>query len=272
MRLVFIICLLGLSIYWIATQPQRIEIILPEGNAEKGELVAIAAGCASCHGDDLSGGKAIASPFGVFYAPNITPYALADWTESQFYAAMVYGISPQNQHLYPSFPYSSYQDMQLQDLADLNAYIQSIPTIEKTNTPHDLKLIARLRRPLGIWKILRSQKPAPKDRGGYLVETLGHCQECHTPRNMLGHLDYSRAYEGGVVYGVDGKAESKVPSLLTGDSAMWSKDELVEYFTSGFTPEFDSAGGEMVDVIENLSKLPIEDREAIADYIISLNK
>ncbi len=271
-RALSIIIVLSAAIFWLATQPRPVVIELPHGNAENGEMVAIAAGCASCHGADLSGGKAIASPFGTFYAPNITPYALQHWTKSQFFNAMIYGNSPDNKHLYPSFPYSSYQDMNLQDLADLEAYLQSVPSVEKANTPHDLNMMAKWRRPAGVWKLLRGTKPAPIERGGYLVETLGHCQECHTPRNALGHLIYKRSFEGGVVYGLDAKVTSKAPSLITGDSADWDKAELVEYFTSGFTPDFDSAGGEMVEVIENLSRLPLKDREAIADYILSLNK
>ncbi len=269
MRIFLLICILGAAAFWVLTIPRTtLPFDLPNGNPSRGEYLAIAGGCASCHGADYGGGEALYSPFGVFYAPNITP---AHWqaTKEAFAVAMLKGVSPEGKHLYPAFPYSSYETMTASNVADLYAYISTLPSVERASKPHELPIFARWRRTLGIWKILRSKHPETPDRGAYLVETLGHCQECHTPRTLWGTLRYSRAFEGAAIYGPEGK-KGKTPSLITGDVASWSESEIASYLSDGFTPEYDSAGGEMVEVIENTSRLESDDRKAIAQYLKSI--
>ncbi len=269
MRVFLLVLFVSAVFFWVLSRPDTsLDIALPNGNPSRGEYVSIAAGCASCHGSDYGGGDALYSPFGTFYAPNITP---SHWqsTPEEFAVAMLNGVSPEGKHLYPAFPYSTYETMDAQDVADLYAYISSLPSVERASKPHELPFYARWRRTLGIWKHLRGKHPETPNRGAYLVETLGHCQECHTPRTLWGTLRYSRAFEGAAIYGAEGK-KGKTPSLVTGDVAGWSESEIASYLSDGFTPEFDTAGSEMVEVIENTSRLSSEDRNAIAQYLKSI--
>ncbi len=243
---------------------------IPEGDAERGAYIAIAGGCASCHGEDFAGGDALYSPFGTFYAPNLTP-ARYQATKKEFARALLNGVGKDGKHLYPAFPYSSYETMRAEDLGDLYAYISSLKPIEKATQADDLLVIARWRRVLGLWKKLRGKHPADETRGAYLAETLGHCQECHTPRTPWGTLRYSHAFEGGKIYNAARKLAGSTPSLVSGDVAHWSAEEIESYLSDGFTPEFDSAGGEMVKVIKNTSRLTDADRVALAEYIAGLS-
>ena len=158
------------------------------------------------------------------------------------------------------------------DVADLFAYIQTLPADATPNLPHDVGFPFNIRRGLGLWK--RAFVPdeyatpaeTPKlERGRYLAEGLAHCAECHTPRNALGGLDHGN-WMGGAA---NPSGKGKIPNI-TPAAFDWSESDLVEYFTSGFTPEYDSAGGEMAEVIENLRSLPKSDREAIAAYVKAL--
>ncbi len=268
--LVFI-AIFGLGFFLLSLPKKSLPFDIPEGDAKRGEYLAIAAGCASCHGEDYAGGDALYSPFGIFYAPNITQ-ASYQVSADEFAIALLNGVDQNGKHLYPAFPYSTYETMRAQDVADLYAYISALPAVEKANQPHELKFFARWRRPLGLWKKLRGKHPDDDMRGAYLAETLGHCQECHTPRMPWGTLRYSRAYQGGKIYNQESKVAGSAPNLITGEAASWSASEIESYLSDGFTPEFDSAGGEMVEVIENTSRLSAEDRKALAEYIANLSE
>lgn len=255
------------------------------GDAAKGALVFAAGGCASCHaapdatGDAmlvLAGGRSFVSEFGTFYAPNISPdpdVGLGSWQVADLANAMIHGTSPKGQHYYPAFPYTSYKGTSLGDVADLWAYMTTLPADTTPSRAHDVGFPFNIRMSLGGWKLLFGGKTpdaitpdtAQLQRGQYLVEVLGHCGECHTARNALGGLDYANWLGGAANPSGQGRIPNITPAALD-----WSEGDLVEYFTSGFTPEFDSAGGEMAEVVENLSHLPIEDREAIAAYLVAL--
>lgn len=253
------------------------------GDAEAGALVFAAAGCASCHTAPdgsaealhLAGGQAFISDFGTFYAPNISPHpqaGIGSWTQAQFARAVTLGVSPGGRHYYPAFPYAAYQHMTPTDTADLFAYMQTLPSDATPNRPHDVGFPFNIRRGLGLWKrafissdfALQTDDPVLV-RGRYLVEGLGHCAECHTARNALGGLDRTLWMAGAPNPSGSGTIPNITPTALD-----WSAGDLVEYFTSGFTPDYDSAGGKMAEVVENLSKLPEEDRTAIAAYIKAL--
>ncbi len=285
--------LLGLFAFWKLTAPKT----LPEaaiadllGDAVNGEQVFWAAGCASCHaapeaeGDAkliLAGGQRFPSPFGTFIAPNISPDAtqgIGGWSVHDLANAMVYGTSPEGQHYYPAFPYASYSRMKLrgtglQDIADLHAYLQTLPASDVASRPHELGFPFNIRRGLGLWKrafvddywVASEPLDDPSlQRGRYLVEALGHCAECHTPRNIAGGMLYDKWLKGAP----DPSGKGRVPAIHALD---WSATDIAYYLESGFTPDYDSAGGHMVNVVENMSKLPAQDRAAIAAYLKALS-
>ena len=249
---------------------------------ERGGYVFNASGCASCHSSPdgtqaeklvLTGGRSFPSPFGTFYAPNISMdkvNGIGSWSEKDFAGAVRHGVSPEGKHYYPSFPYTAYANMTDQDIADLWAYFKSIPGSSKPSIDHDLPMYVSWRRPIAFWKLLNKREPitelvssdATLHRGAYLVETLGHCGECHTSRNFMGGLQYEYWLGGAKNPAGRGMIPNITPTKLT-----WDTEEIVEYLASGFTPDFDVAGGHMADVVENTSKLTEEDRLAIAEYL-----
>lgn len=253
-----------------------------EGDAAAGELVFHAAGCASCHaapearGDDrlvLAGGQKFPSDFGTFIAPNISPdpaAGLGDWTLDEFASAVVKGVSPDRTHYYPAFPYTAYALMEPGDVADLWVFMQTLPASDTPSAPHDIGFPFNIRRSVGAWKILDPgpgwvASAGPSPRGRYLVEALAHCAECHTPRDALGRLDRSRWMAGAPNPSGTGRIPGLTPTQLK-----WSAEDIAYYLETGFTPDFDSAGGHMASVVTNMAQLSAEDRAAIAAYVKAL--
>ncbi|WP_323782037.1 cytochrome c [Thalassovita sp.] len=270
---------------WWATAPERVseaQFAALSGDAAHGETVFWAGGCAACHSaprsEDaertiLSGGRSFITDFGTFYAPNITPdpeNGIGTWELVDLANAMLHGTSPSGQHYYPAFPYTSYARISPQDVADLWAFLQTLPASDIPSKRHEVGFPFSIRRALGGWKILfggpaqilSGTLPPMATRGRDLVEGLGHCGECHSPRNALGGIDYARWLGGAPNPSGKGRIPNITPAKLH-----WSEADLVEYFTSGFTPEYDSAGGEMAEVVQNLANLPREDLHAIAVYL-----
>ncbi|WGH78541.1 c-type cytochrome [Jannaschia ovalis] len=252
-----------------------------DGDAAAGERIFWAAGCASCHaakdaeGEDrliLVGGQAFPSEFGTFRAPNVSmhpEHGIGLWSAEEFANAVQRGISPGGAHYYPAFPYTAYALAGPQDVADLWAFWQTLPAAETPSLPHDLGFPFSIRRAVGVWKALYTPQDwavavegADAKRGRYLSEALGHCAECHTPRDALGGLDRTRWLAGAPNPSGKGRIPNITPAALD-----WSEAEIAQYLADGFTPEFDSAGGHMVSVIKNLVRLPEGDRRAIAAYL-----
>jgi mono/diheme cytochrome c family protein len=259
---------------------------LAAADLANGETIFWAGGCVSCHaatgaeGDArlvLSGGRALPSPFGTFYIPNISsdPKAgIGDWTLPEFGNAMLRGVGRKGEHLYPSFPYGSYARLTAKDINDLYGFLKTLPASSDVAPPHQLPFPFNVRLVLGGWKFLYfDDQPrvnlASSDpkvlRGQYLVEGPGHCGECHTPRDALGGFVKGQWLAGGP----NPEGEGKIPDITPASKTVgsWSEADLVNYFETGFTPEFDSAGGSMVEVQQNLAKLSSADREAIAAYL-----
>jgi mono/diheme cytochrome c family protein len=253
-----------------------------------GEYLFRAAGCASCHTDaknggaPLAGGRALATPFGVFYSPNITPdpeTGVGRWSEADFVRALRDGVSPAGAHYYPSFPYTSYTRLTDADIREMWGYLRSVKPVRQANRPHALPWYARARVALTGWKALfftpGARGPQPQrtpswNRGAYLVEAVAHCGECHTPRNVFGAAKAGRALagtrdgpEGGVVPNI-------TPHKATG-IGRWSATDIAYYLETGLTPDGDSAGELMAEAIDNsLRHLTGEDRLAIAEYLRAL--
>lgn len=252
------------------------------GDRTRGERLFWAGGCSSCHADAkatgdqklrLGGGQEFASPFGTFIAPNISPdpaTGIGGWTLAQFGNALLRGVSPDGRHYYPVFPYASFTHLQVQDVADLFAYVQSLPPVDQASKPHRVPFPFSIRRTLGLWKLMFLRPdwavadPLPPDaaRGRYLAEALGHCGECHTPRNALGGMKRANWLAGGPT--PDGKG--RFPNI-TSAKLTWSAAEIADYLKTGFTPDFDSAGGHMALVVENMAHLSDSDRADIAAYL-----
>ncbi|MEJ8473895.1 cytochrome c [Roseibium algae] len=289
--------LFGAGAGWVLSAPNPLPdaviAALPDGDPGRGELVFWAGGCASCHaapgakgGDklQLGGGLKLETPFGVFVSPNIssdTEDGIGDWSKADFANAVLTGTSPEGAHYYPAFPYTSYARMSLVDTADLFAFMKTLPAVSGKAASHELGFPFNIRRGLGLWKLLNlSPDPVIEEpselgeterdlwlHGRYLVEGPGHCSECHTPRDALGGLDIAHWLEGAPAPTGEGRVPGLDPSS---DMGGWSLADIAYYLESGFTPEYDSVGGEMVDVQANMAKLPASDREAIATYLKAL--
>ena len=208
--------------------------------------------------------------------PNISsdPEAgIGGWTFEDFANSMKRGVGKQGEHLFPSFPYTSYTRMTMADINDLWAYMQTLPPSSNVAPDHELGFPFNIRRAVGLWKLLFLKEGAVVQfdgaddqvlKGQYLVEGPGHCGECHTPRDPIGGLKLASWLSGAK--NPDG--EGIIPNITPdGNMGGWSATDIAYYLESGFTPEFDSVGGSMVSVQSNMAKLPAEDREAIAAYL-----
>jgi len=270
--------------FW-ATVPRTIaasDLAGLTGDATRGETVFWASGCTSCHaapaGDDplvLAGGERLESDFGTFVAPNISTdptHGIGNWTMQEFASAVIHGTSPHGQHYYPAFPYGAYGLMDLQDVVDLKTFMDTLPADTTPNAPQDVSFPFNIRAGIGLWKALELDgswvQPAPTpelERGRYLVEALAHCAECHTPRNLIGGVDRGRWMAGAPNPSGRGMIPGLTPAQLD-----WSADDIAYYLETGFTPDFDSAGGSMASVVRNMARLSPSDRMAIAAYIKAL--
>ena len=280
---------------WILTLPSAVPAAaLPARtpNLANGETMFNIGGCSSCHAvpnkdpekvdrHRLGGGLALKSPFGVFYAPNISSDpkdGIGNWSEANFVTALWKGTSEHGNNLYPAFPYSSYRYMQLDDVRDLFAYLKTLPPVQGRSRRHELSFPFNERRLLGIWKLLflgegpfapDPSKSTQYNRGAYLVNGPGHCAECHSPRNILGGIIESQRFAGGSPDGTEW-APNITPAGLHGGEEDWSEKDISSFLEDGMTPSGDFAGGAMAEVIRNTSLLASEDREAIAAYVAAL--
>jgi len=285
-----LLCGAGAAAFWTITVPDRLAAgtvaSLGTGDAVRGERIFWAGGCTSCHsrpkseGDarlELAGGEELDTPFGVFVPPNISQDpvdGIGNWSSEDFANAMLRGVSPQGEHYYPAFPYTSYARMEPQDVADLYAFMKTLPAVSGASPNHRLSFPFNIRRGLGLWKLLYlSDRPVVEFPDGtpetvlagrYLVEGPGHCGECHTPRDMLGGSEKQKWLAGAVA----AEGPGVVPNITSGEGGLgWSASEIADYLETGFTPEFDSVGGTMVEVQKNMAKLSPADRDAIATYL-----
>jgi mono/diheme cytochrome c family protein len=271
--------------FWVLSMPETVSAsALPAHKADlaNGKVVFDAGGCTGCHQtpnqDDrtrLGGGVELKSPFGTFYAPNISTDpndGIGRWTEAQFVTAMLKGTSPDGRHYFPSFPYTTYQRMTLADARDLFAYLKTLPAVQGKVRDHEVPFPFNIRRLVGGWKFLYldgrpftpdPNRPAEWNRGAYLVNALSHCAECHSPRNALGAIIESQRFSGGPdPEGGDGT----IPDITQGGIGNYSLAEIEQVLETGETPE-DKVGGSMIAVVRSTSQLPAKDRAAMAAYI-----
>lgn len=272
-------------VLWGLSAPQRLpaaEHAGLTGDAEAGRDVYLAAGCASCHKAPgletdplvLSGGRSFASDFGTFYAPNISSdpeHGIGGWDQAQFLNAVMRGVSPEGAHYYPAFPYTAYIRAAPQDIADLFAYMQTLPADATPSRPHDIGFPFNIRRAVGLWKwlyledewVITGDLTLQEERGRYLSEALAHCAECHTPRNALGALDHGQWFMGAT----NPSGTGRIPPIA-GERFTWDAFDIRAYLASGLTPSFDVVGGTMADVVDNLRQLDEAELDAIAAYVL----
>ena len=253
-----------------------------------GRYLIHAGGCITCHTEDaddavpLAGGRAMESPFGTFYSPNITPdveTGIGGWSDDEFVDAFWDGVSPKGEHYFPAFPYTSYTGATREDLLAMKAYLFSLEPVSRPAREHDLPFFMSSRAAAGLWKSRYFEAgrfaadPGESDewnRGAYLVRHLGHCGECHTPRNRFGKLLQEQELAGNP----DGSGGEKMPNINADPEqgiGKWSIRDIEYFLDIGMLPDGDFTGGSMGPVIEdNTSHLTREDRLAIATYLKSL--
>lgn len=248
---------------------------------KRGEYLANAADCVACHtkkdGKPYAGGFAIALPFGTLYSPNITPdreTGIGTYTDEEFVAAVRDGVAKGSKHLYPAMPYPSYALMSREDVLAIKAYLFSLPP-EKSDIPANTVAFPFDQRwGMVFWNALfKPGSEMVKDpsrseawnRGAYLVEALGHCGECHTPRRITMNRNESQKFAGAVTQGW--KAYNITADSESGIGA-WSDDELASYLTTGHAPGRSSAAGPMAEVVQySLRHLTAEDIKAMVTYL-----
>ena len=249
---------------------------------ERGKYLVIAGGCISCHrGEDeeesFAGGLALVSDFGTFYAPNITPdmeTGIGSWEAKDFLLALQHGRKPGGGFYYPAFPYRAYAGLRDEDVLDIGSYLMSLEpqrnAVSEAETPVWLNRWAMVG-----WNLLADISEADTEtfddelvaRGAYIARNLGHCSECHTPRNTVGILDASREFAGAtlgeeVIEAIDAEALSK-----------WTTNNFDLFMLIGMKPDGEFAGGDMNDVIEhNTSKISDDDRDALAAFFTRHNQ
>lgn len=255
--------------------------------AARGEYLLRAAGGCSCHtvsraAGFLAGGRALKTPFGVFYSPNITPdpeTGIGGWSDTDFTDAMTRGVGPDGSHYFPAFPYTSFAAMTADDLADLKAYLDTVRPVRRANLPHDLTPPFGWRFMVGLWKAMYFEpgpfkadpdKTETWNRGAYLANAVAHCGECHTPRDGLGGADPEKWY-AGTTDGPDGRRVPNITSHRATGIGDWSDADIAGLLKTGYKPDFDNVQGAMEEAIEQGYKyLSNDDLAAIAQYIASL--
>ncbi len=250
-------------------------------SVSRGAYLATAAGCVSCHTDDANdgipwaGGHALDTPYGTFYAPNITPdtaTGIGGWSDADFIAALKHGVAPDGSNYYPAFPYPSYAGISDADARAMKAYLDTVAPVTQRNRPHELHWYVPGRWAMRLWAALfapweYAPPPPDNERGAYLVRHLGHCGECHTPRTLLGALDTTRELAGSAADAAGRSAPPIDSDSLT--QAGWTRSDLEFFLEIGMLPDGDFAGGGMAPVIDdNTGRLSAADRSAIARYLL----
>jgi mono/diheme cytochrome c family protein len=300
--MIIVLAVLGAGLFWFITRPAIVSAsALPARtpNLENGKTMLYAGGCPACHAPDendltrLGGGAPLKfrlasgpawlpkflDPVGTFYPPNISPDpndGIGRWSEADFVSALLKGTSDDGEHLYPAFPYTSYQRMKVEDARDLFAYLKTVPAVQGKARDHDLPIYFKIRPLVGGWKFLYLDgqefkpdrtKSEQWNRGAYLANGPAHCAECHSPRNFLGAIIADQRFSGGPdPEGGDGW----IPNITPVGIGDYSERDIARILERGKTPDGDSVGGAMAKVVRDTSRLSDADRDAIAVYIKSL--
>ena len=250
----------------------------------RGRYLTRAADCEACHttpgGKPFAGGRAFKTPFGTLYSPNITPdpeAGIGNWTDAQFLKAMHEGVRPDGARLYPAFPYASYTYLTDVDVLSIKLYLTTLPAIRQHTPANDLSFPFNQRWLMTFWSAFFNPderfRPAPArspqwNRGAYLVEGLGHCGDCHTPRNLLQGLDNRRKFAGAVA---NGWRAYNITSDRGDGIGAWDDVELAKYLSTGHAKGRGTAAGPMLEAVElSLRRLTANDIGAMVVYLQSV--
>lgn len=280
----FVLAVLFVGIWLFAhpSVPADAELPTSQEAIDRGAYLVTAGGCISCHrseedAESLSGGLALETDFGTFYAPNITPdveTGIGNWDGHDFLLALQHGRTPSGNYYYPAFPYRAYAGLSEQDVLDIGAYLMSLEPVSY-QVPSPQTPIWLTRWMVVGWNMLADLSQGEPEqfddallaRGVYLAKNLGHCRECHTPRNGLGILDSGREYAGAEI------GEQTIEAIDAEALAEWTTNNFDLFLLIGLKPDGEFAGGDMNEVIEhNTSKLTDEDRDALAAYFTRHNQ
>ena len=251
---------------------------------ERGEYLARAGDCVSCHtapgGAPFAGGLRLDTPFGYMLSPNITPDAdtgIGRWSGDDFYRAMHFGVNKRGQDLYPTMPYDFYTRVARADVDAIYAYLRTVKPVRNAVEVNHLDFPFNVRATMAAWRELYftagtfradPAKPAAWNRGAYLVEGLGHCSDCHSPRNALGGIEKSKAFQGAVI---DGWFALDLTSDMATGLGAWTAAEIAGYLKTGVRRDKTTVLGPMAEVVRNSTRfLTDEDRLAMAEYLKAL--
>lgn len=251
---------------------------------KRGEYLTRAGDCVACHTADKSrpfaGGLPISTPFGTIYSPNITSDAdtgIGRWTDADFLRAMHEGIGKDGERLYPAFPYAEFTKVRSDDVLAIRAYLNTLAPIHYTPPANKLSFPFNQRWLMTFWNMFNFHEgrfvPDPKqsaewNRGAYLIEGLGHCQECHTPRNITQGLKTSDRFSGATISGW--RAFNITPDVNAGIGG-WSDDDIAQYLSTGVAHGHANAAGPMADVVQNSTQyMSPEDLRSMVAYLRSL--
>ncbi len=274
---VFVLALLVAVFFFLPpTVPNDVQLSQSSEAIERGAYLVTAGGCISCHRGEndaelFIGGLALETNFGTFYAPNITPdteTGIGDWQAQDFLLALQHGRTPSGSFYFPAFPYRAYAGLSDQDVLDIGSYLMSLEpvsnSVPEAETPWWLNRWA-----MAGWNLMADMSQGEAEvfddellaRGAYLARNLGHCGECHTPRNALGILDSSREYAGAQL------GDEVIEAIDAAALEEWTTNNFDLFLFIGLKPDGEFAGGDMNDVIEhNTSKISDEDRDALAAF------
>lgn len=258
-----------------------------KGNVQRGAYLARSSGCFGCHTDEkakgpvLAGGGPLKTPFGAFFASNITTHpedGIGKWSLADFSNALTHGISPTGKNYYPVFLYPNYTKLSNQDVADLWAAFKTVPPIANKVPKHDLKCPFQYRFLLTAWKRLffehKVYEPNPKmskqwNRGAFLATGPTHCVTCHSPKNLLGNLDYGHHLNGDS-NGPNGEKIPAITATALGKNG-WTANDIVFALRTGNKPNGDTFDGSMGEVVQESTRfLTDEDLKVIAEYVMSI--
>jgi mono/diheme cytochrome c family protein len=250
----------------------------------RGQYLADAADCLACHtaegGAAFAGGRAFHTDFGTLYSPNISPdpeTGIGSWSDEEFLRAMHEGIGKNGERLYPAFPYAAYTYLTTDDVLAIKAYLFSQPPVRNVPPEHTLRFPYDQRWLMAIWSMLYNpdtrfepvaDRPLAWNRGAYMVEALGHCGECHTPRTPLQSLDNRRKFGGGFA---EGWRAYNLSSDEASGIGSWSADDLERYLKTGRSENRGSAFGPMAEAVHlSFAKMTDSDVSAIVEYVRSI--
>jgi mono/diheme cytochrome c family protein len=250
----------------------------------RGRYLSEAADCEACHtaehGERFAGGRPFDTDFGTIYSPNITPdkeTGIGDWTDADFIKAVHEGVAKNGTRLYPAFPYAAYTYMPEEDVLAIKQYLFAQPAVKNKAPENSLRWPFNQRGLMAIWGVLYNpkerfepvaDKPASWNRGAYLVEALGHCGDCHTPRTMLQALDNRKKFSGGMA---EGWRAYNLSSDKESGIGTWTAEEMETYLKTGHSQNKGSAFGPMAQAVHlSFQKLTASDVSAIVEYVRSV--